>query len=164
MEHERQVTGGHTGVVIDSRRFTAALSLVAIVLLGVYLTYVALVSWVKVEGLRLYQFVDLDAESNPAAWLASSLLLLNAIVLGLLAVTAPGRRDRRRWAVLALLTLLVSFDEAAGLHERMSIALHLALDTSGALAAAWVIPGGILVVAVATVYLRFLLGLARPQD
>lgn len=100
---------------------------------------------------------DLNGEGNVPAWISASLLLLCSLLLVLSAGHArqTGARYHRHWAVLALLFLFLSVDESARLHEPISSALRTWLRTSGALVHAWVIPYGVLALAVAATYARF---------
>ena len=92
---------------------------------------------------HMRQMFDLGAEANPGAWFSSSVHLINAILLAVIASTAD--RGRTRWTLLAVVVLAASMDETVSLHERLSQTLEHAFHTSGLFAAAWVIPGMALV-------------------
>jgi hypothetical protein len=103
-------------------------------------------------------------ERNVPTYYSSLLLLSAAVLLGVIGLMR--RRLRlpysRHWTALALIFLLLSLDEVAGLHEMMIRPMREALDVGGFLYFAWVIPGGVLVLAIGSIYLRFFLALA-PQ-
>lgn len=98
-----------------------------------------------------------DAENNIPTYFASFLLLLSAFLLALVAAWKSRLRDRfcRHWAVLAGLLLLLSIDETASLHERLSRPIRALLDVDGWFYYAWVIPGFIFVLLFALSYLKF---------
>ncbi len=105
---------------------------------------------------------DLNKEWNIPSFYSSVTILLCG---GLLAVIATARkrqekRDYLYWAGLAVVFIFLSLDEAALLHERLIIPLRTALNTSGVLYFAWVIPYGIFVIIIILIYLRFLFSLA----
>ena len=112
----------------------------------------------------LVQLFDVCDETNlPTAF--SSLLLLSAAgVLGVVTWRAfqSQRGDAILWLGMALAFVFLSFDEAAGLHERWSFFLRHTLGADGLLLNAWVIPYALLVGIAGLVYLRFILRL--PAD
>jgi hypothetical protein len=140
-------------VLITSRRPARflILGLLVIVLLFAVAHFVGL----AVAGERIRDVVNLNAENNPSTWFSSALHLINAFLLGVIALVAE--RNRWRWALLAVLVLGVSMDETAQLHERLSEFLHVALSTSGPLRFAWVIPAAGLVIVVAALSTRMLM-------
>jgi hypothetical protein len=103
-------------------------------------------------------WLSVDREQSIPAWLSSSMLLLSGVLLASLSTRAVSGRAWQ-WRVLAVIFLLLSLDEAVGFHERAIGPVRSALDTEGFLYYAWVIPGAVLVIAVALVYARFVLAL-----
>ena len=97
---------------------------------------------------RLVAFLSLSHEANLPTWYASSLLLVDALLLGAIARRAPDRR----WAVLAAIFGYLSLDEAVELHE------HLGglFATGGVLYFDWVIPAGAALLLLGAAYLPFL--------
>jgi hypothetical protein len=132
------------------------------VVLGFLVSY-AFVNEANVPRLVIRALL-LDAEANLPTFFAFSLLAFCAVLLALIAARAFLARHEFRfhWALLGGLFLLVAFDEAAGLHERLNAPVRAALDVSGALYFAWVIPFGSLVALLALSYLRFLRDLPAP--
>lgn len=112
-----------------------------------------------VQDLRHLAF---NAEHCLPAWYTSLLLAASAAILAI--VTASAARNRENylfhWAVLALIFLALSVDEATGVHEVAIEPLREGLGLSGFLYFAWVIPGMALVALVGLAYLPFLL--AQP--
>jgi hypothetical protein len=101
---------------------------------------------------------DLDEEANVPSFFGAMLLLLAATLVALQAHTqyATGGRDRRRWALLALVVLAMAFDEAASAHELLTKPLRAALGAHGGfLHFTWVVPGVLVVIAFALAYQGF---------
>jgi len=94
-----------------------------------------------------------------------SVLLMLVVVLLLAAVALLDGRERaphaRKWAVLACGFLLMAYDEAFQVHERLIGPVRSLLGDGelGVFYFAWVIPGIALVAALALFFLRFLLQL-----
>lgn len=97
---------------------------------------------------------SLSYEHNAPTWYASSLLLVCALLLGVIALVT---RQRQRpgvghWLGLAVGFWYISLDETVGIHERASGWF----DTGGVLYFGWVIPGAIIVALIGALYLSFL--------
>lgn len=112
---------------------------------------------------NLYVLFDMWDEVSIPSWYSITLLLTCS---GLLAVIAAGKRQRedrfaRHWAVLALIFLALSIDEASDIHGQASYRIQATLETEGVLRYAWVIPGMIFTVLVGLAYVRFLAHLPR---
>jgi hypothetical protein len=107
----------------------------------------------------------LDTEVSVATWFQAGLLVVAAALAGLIAATQ--RRASKpyvlHWLVLAALLLLLSIDEALALHEELIAPLRSALDASGIIYFAWVVPGAAFVAVFAVAYARFLLRLPDPD-
>ncbi len=112
----------------------------------------------EVNQLRRF---NMDAEGNIPTYFATMILLFSGYLLGTVALIK--RRDRdpygNHWAVLSLLFILMSFDEAASVHEMSIEPLRALLGLSGFLHYAWIIPGAISVVIAGIIYFRFWLNL-----
>lgn len=104
---------------------------------------------------------DLNGEGNIPAWFSASLLLLSSLLLAIIAIHTRQTLDKYRWhwAVLALIFLFLSVDEAARLHEVISRAIRVRLAPQGALKSSWVLPYSVFALVVAAFYTRFLLHL-----
>ena len=85
---------------------------------------------------------DLDAEMNIPTWFSSGLLLISAGLYGYIALRAwaEGDRFRRHWRGLALIFLVMSIDETAGLHGLMTKPLRTSLHLTGIFYYSWVLP------------------------
>ena len=119
---------------------------------------------IKLEGGHDYAwgFVPqfcLDNEGNVPTYFSSVLLLLCACTLGTIAVAQKVGAGWyvRHWALLAVIFLLMSIDEAAGLHELLIDPIRRAYHLGGAFNFAWVIPGAIFCLYLAVHYWKFLL-------
>jgi len=107
----------------------------------------------RTYGLFLF---DLDRERSIPTFFATIILLLSTVLLGIIAV---GYRQKNHpyfyWAGLSLVFLFLTLDEAAAIHENLISPVRSALNTSGVLYYAWVIPYGLLLLVLAAVYARF---------
>ena len=114
-------------------------------------------------GQRVGQLFFLDRESNLPTLFNYSLLIGIAALLALLAVRAfnEGSRWRRHWAGLAVIFLVLAYDEASSLHERLVPIIRQVVEAKGFLYFGWIIPGAIFVLVIGLVYLRFVLALPR---
>lgn len=99
-----------------------------------------------------------DNEANVPAWYSSVTLLLCAILLAAIgtAKRQEGARFAGHWSVLAAIFLLLSLDEAAGIHELPIEPLKSAGIGGGFLYFPWVILGMVFVLVVGSAYLKFL--------
>ena len=97
------------------------------------------------------------------AWYTSLMLALSGALLSI--VTAAAARNGENylfhWAVLAIMFVGLSIDEATGVHELAIDPLQSGLGLSGFFHFAWVIPGMVLVTIAGLAYLPFLL--AQPD-
>jgi hypothetical protein len=111
--------------------------------------------------LGLVPMFDLDAEANVPTWFSTSILLLASFLLSVIACMKRKEADRYfpHWAMLSLVFLFLSVDEAGQIHEFISDVLHKTVPTRGLLFYSWVIPYGILSLFFALSYLRFLFSL-----
>ena len=106
---------------------------------------------------------NVNREGNIPTWY-SSLLLLTCVIL-LLIVTHIKRQKQERyiahWLLLALVFFYLSIDEAAALHEKLTIPFqeNESLNVRGYLYFAWVLVGIPFVLFMSLVYARFLLHL-----
>jgi len=106
---------------------------------------------------------DLDHEINIPTWFSSTILLMAALLLGVIATVKKHASCRfaLHWALLAVVFAYLSLDEAANLHEILIVPLRRRFGAHGLLYFTWVIPAGILVAALGLAYLKFLAALDR---
>ncbi len=155
---------GSTEISIEVRplRVVAILLVVVVSLIVIGLATQLYVELVDAPAFRrLADRFDLDEEITVPTWYAASTLLLCS---ALIAVIATGVRQRggpftKSWFGLAIIFLLISIDEGSGFHELSMRELRAAFDLPSWLHFAWVIPGAVVLVAFAAVYLRFWLHL-----
>ena len=108
-----------------------------------------------------YRQVRLDREQSLATFFSFGLLLLCSLLLSVIATQQRAARSRWywHWVGLACLFLLLSYDEAASLHERLIGPLRELLGVGGVLYFAWVIPGLAFVLLIGVIYFPFLMAL-----
>ncbi|MVN87140.1 hypothetical protein GO986_10200 [Deinococcus sp. HMF7620] len=100
----------------------------------------------------------LNGETNLASLFSTLLLLLVAAVLGVIALAKAATHDayRRVWTGLALLFVFLGIDEGVSLHELLIEPVHRLVKVEGVLYYAWVVPYGLLALAVMVACARFL--------
>jgi TRAP-type C4-dicarboxylate transport system permease small subunit len=108
-------------------------------------------------------FFDMASELSLPTYISAIALFACSVVLAVIALMTKSEQKRESWywSGLAVIFLYLSIDEIIKLHEKMSRPVREALNTSGFLELAWVIPYGIFVVVFVLVYLRFLRSLPR---
>ena len=139
-----------------------ATALVLASLLSTYLGTVTVENQPYVDLRNIYQrLFDVNKEANIPTWFSSLLLVLNAFVLGIIAVRTKAQQGpyHTQWFVLAAIFLYLSIDESALLHEMTEKPVRSALGTSGYLYFAWIIPALCFLVALGIYFRRFLIGL-----
>jgi hypothetical protein len=111
------------------------------------------------ENHLLIQHFGLAYEQNVPTWYISSLLLLCAGVLALIATSKQKKRQPyvMHWWILAFAFLFISCDETATIHELSSGWFNL----HGIFYYGWVIPGSLVVVGMGLLFLTFLGHLPR---
>lgn len=108
-----------------------------------------------------------DYEANLPTWYSSIALLMASFVLCLIALSKRSQADRFtfHWFFLSGLFFLLSVDEVATIHECAIEPMRRLIDAQGVLHYAWVIPGGVFVLIVGAIMLRFLIALpARTRN
>lgn len=146
-------------ITFEPRKVATFLS--AIVIFLIIANSVGMVSKYYFGSHRIALF-NLDGEGNIPTLFSSGAELLCAGLLAIIA-TARKRQNKREylyWAGLSIIFLFIAVDDGAALHEKIIRPLRNALNTSGALYYAWVIPYGMLVIAVGLIYFRFLFSLS----
>lgn len=130
------------------------LAITCIALLGIHVVLTVMhYRFVELPWL-LRELFDVDEEESVPTWFSSSLLLLTAVVLFLIAHLSRQGKDRyaRYWFGLGLGFTFMSVDEIAGFHET----LNSITETS------WAVPGMIVALLVGVFYLKFLSSLPAP--
>lgn len=109
----------------------------------------------------IVSFTNIDRERNIPTTFQAALMLTSAAALAGIAVMKRLARDRwtRHWGGLAVIFLLLGWDEIVEVHERFVEPLRRAFDLQGFLFFGWVIPAGMAVAFFAFAYLRFTLAL-----
>lgn len=102
--------------------------------------------------------VNFNTESNLPTLFNFSLLILSVLILFMISTIAFYRNDPLKiyWLVLSVIFLLMSFDEAAQLHEKLNDVVRSIIPVSGLLYYAWVVPVGIFVIIFGLSYVSFL--------
>jgi hypothetical protein len=116
------------------------------------------------SGNRTIEAFDLEQEANIPTWYSSATLLLCSGLLAVIAAAkhASGERYAGRWYGLSVVFLLMSVDESATLHEKVSTAISNVFHTGGIFYYAWVIPAAVFLVVFGLAYLKFWIDL--PAD
>ena len=108
----------------------------------------ALIHIVETDMARdLGRFLSLGIESTPGTWVASALLGLCALLAALAALEAQASEPRWSvgWWILAAVFAIMSFDEVADVHGRLSPQISRLLgDTTGVFTFAWIFPAVVL--------------------
>ena len=109
--------------------------------------------------LGLVPLFDMDTEGNVPTFIAALMLMFAAVLLFITAWYYRGRAGGKYWFGLGLIFAFLSFDEASAIHELFAVPLQAALNTSGYLYGAWIIPYSLLLILFAAAYFRFWLRL-----
>ncbi len=103
---------------------------------------------------------ELSGEMNIPSWFSVILLFLVAACAAIIGYSAPA--GRRPWFWLAGLFIYMSVDEIAELHGLWPVILHMEQTQDAHLNHfLWVIPGAVLVLLIAAVFLRWVLKLPK---
>lgn len=102
----------------------------------------------------LRELFDVDEEESIPTWFSSSLLLLTAVVLFVIAHLSRKGKDRYAmyWFVLGVGFAFMSVDEIAGFHETLNSITEIS----------WAVPGMIVALLIGIAYLKFLSSLPAP--
>jgi hypothetical protein len=107
------------------------------------------------------ELLDMNLEGNLPTWYTTLLLITCAVLLVIITMVIRVTQGEMlfHWGLLSAIFTYLSLDEAAALHERLSIPLEDSLHLSGYLTFGWVVAGIIFVIVVGILYLPFLLRL-----
>ena len=105
----------------------------------------------------LVRLFHLDREYSIPTFFSALLHLLSATLLFVIAIKKKRASDRsaKYWSALGYIFLFLSLDEACAIHEQLILPLRNAIGASGLIWYTWVIPYGVVVIALAIIYLRF---------
>jgi len=120
---------------------------VSAVLLGAgFMQDLILYSGAKPELSNKIWLLDVDSEESAFTWLSVVVAFSAAWLLFLASRDAAmrGSRFKYHWYALTVLFLLLSFDEFAGIHEKISAGLSGRMEHTGLMYFAWAAPAGIL--------------------
>jgi hypothetical protein len=101
-------------------------------------------------------------ESNIPSWYSALLLFMAALLAGLISFGVE--KGKFFWGLMALILAYMSVDEAAALHELMTVTLRENLQLSGYLFFGWILVGIPLALIVGVIFLPFLLRLPRHSQ
>lgn len=110
---------------------------------------------------EFHRAFDANREKSFPNLYSAYALLFCSFLLGMVALArrTAGARYVVHWALLSVIFLYLSVDEALVIHEKLIAPLRSAFDTGGFLRHAWVIPGIVAVLVLGLAYLRFVLDL-----
>jgi hypothetical protein len=106
---------------------TALLAIGVLVVLHLLLQYLNLQVYNEANG-RIFELsnrLDLDDETSVPSWFSHVLLLTIGLAAGLAAYLQTEKRLRWIWGSIASLSVIMSLDEAASLHEHSLQTLHV---------------------------------------
>lgn len=132
--------------LLHHRIFVLSCVVAALLLLGSFAQDLILFSGTSAALSDKIWLLDVDSEDSAFTWLSVVATFAAAWLLFQLGVEAETRRSpfKWHWYFLAALFLLVSFDEFAGIHEKVSAALASRIDNTGLMYFAWAAPAGVL--------------------
>jgi hypothetical protein len=107
--------------------------------------------------LRYARLLTFEGSAKIPKWLASSNLLICALLLATIACakTRQGDRFSRHWVGLSFIFCAISLEEAVGFHELATVPLRSALHATGFLYHSWTIVGLIFTPILALIYCNF---------
>jgi len=157
--------------MIRIRPLTSSLLLliIAVVLtlasiLSTYLGTLTIEDQSFVELSKIYiRLFELNREANIPTWFSSLLLILNAFILAIIASRTKALQGpySTQWFVLAAIFLYLSIDESALLHEMTEKPVRRALNLSGYLYFAWIVPAVCCLIVLGLYIRRFLFDLPK---
>lgn len=108
------------------------------------------------------QIFGFDLEENIPTLYSSFTLFISSLLLLIIGIKQKSMgSDYIGWFGLMLIFLFLSLDEVLSIHERLTNPIHTALNTSGLLYYAWVIPYGVMLFVFVLLYLHFLMNLPK---
>lgn len=148
--------------------FTKLLYCIGLLLLAYIMVIISILYFEHPYCYGLVPMFDFDSEMNVPTFYSSLTLVFSSVLLAIIAYSHKKAKSTYwAWAGLALIFLFLSMDEFGSIHERFEAPVSRMLKTSGLLTMskiffyAWVIPYGIVLLAFAGVYAKFILNLPR---
>lgn len=151
-------------IEISSRRLLRAMLGIFAILVAAHVCLQIVRFWTGDHFLfGLLAVFGLGAEQNVPTYFSTVLLLLCGVMLGLIGIREMNEagQDKLYWFLLGLIFLFLSMDEMMMIHERLTEPVRALVGESYAPHYAWVLPYGLLFVALGIGYFRFLLRLPR---
>ena len=107
---------------------------------------------------------NVGAELNIPTWYSSISLLLCSVLLGIIGAVRKVEKSpyTAHWKALSAGVLLLSIDEVAGIHERISHIWDNIVRTGPLSASGWTVPSAMILVVVGILFIKFLMNL--PAD
>lgn len=147
-------------IAISASKILRLLISVVLVLLAAHLIGQFTIFFLPDYPLRDFfaEQLNLDRELNIPSFYSMLSLLVCAILLAVIAYAKQTAGDRfvRQWIVLSIIFFSLAVDEIMSFHEKITEPLRAALNTSGLLYYAWVIPGGVFVLVCLLIFWQFL--------
>ena len=137
-------------------RVALALSVVVAVLLTASFVSEAFNSVAQVSEDGDVQLLSLNGDQNVPTWYSSCMLFVCAGLLAIIAAATPANGYKFHWAILSIIFLYLSADEAASIHEKAGSLLATFINTGDFSHYLWVLLYGPLVVVFALAYRGFL--------
>ena len=113
----------------------------------------------------LFNLFYLDREQNIPTYFSALLLIIAALLLGFIAILnrKKGISHISEWTILSLGFLVMAFDEAFQVHEKMIVPVRSLIGAGnfGFFYYAWVIPGILLIVFLGIYFFRFFMDLSQ---
>ncbi|MCP2043940.1 multidrug transporter [Pontibacter sp. HSC-36F09] len=156
-----------TPLLLSPENVLRKLSIIIFVLLLADIAGIVLDSVLQYDSrltrILMYYFT-FNGESNIPAFFSSVMLLAASGLLFLIYIQhkrSAQENYTRHWFILGCLFLFMAIDENTQVHERVAdfVRPRLTTDLSGMLHWAWVVPYGVLTLAVVAYFLRFVLRL-----
>ena len=133
--------------------FSIFIVLIAANIVGLYFRFI--LGYDHVYG--LVEKFNFDIEISIPTFFSSVILLIAASLLGILTIVKKRQSDTYvvQWAILSIIFLCLSIDEAASLHEMLIDPLRNTFNLTGIFYFSWVIPGFIFVSLLSLLYFKF---------
>ncbi len=110
----------------------------------------------------LVPLFDFNKEGNiPTLYSSLALMFASGLLLIIARAHKKNGAEHLSWLGLSVIFLFLSIDEIASIHEQFGSLIREALNTSGLLYYAWVIPYGAVLLVLAILYFTFLIRLPK---